>query len=414
MNAPSTLLDRPPPAALHAGTSKPAFSELMERARQLRPLVRARAHQTERDRRVSAEITDMLMEAGLYRAVQPRRFGGYELRLEELRQLAFEIGRGCTSTSWCFGLGAANSWTLGMFPGEAQDDVWGRDSSVLVAACIAPTGKAWKVDGGYRLSGRWAFASNCDNSEWMALGAMVEEGEGQPPRPMYLLLPQTDYRIVDNWHTVGLAGTGSKDITVETAVFVPAHRSVTFAQVLEQQAPGAQVNDGVLYRIPFLSGFPPMLANPAIAALQGALDEFTESVASRATRGAFAGGGSTIAQFGHVQTAVAEAEAAVDAAQLILQRDLGVATDLAAEGAILSTEQRIALRRGHAYAVRLCVSAVNGLYDVVGGTGIHLDSAIQRAWRDVNAVAHHISVNWNAVSTMVGQLRLGLPPRGQF
>jgi alkylation response protein AidB-like acyl-CoA dehydrogenase len=409
----SALLDRPQPPA-DAGAARPEFSVLLQRARELGPLLRERAQQTERDRRVSIEVTDLLKQAGLYRAAQPRRFGGYELGLEEMRQLAFEVGRACTSTGWCYGLSAANAWTLGMFPLEAQQDVWGRDADILLAACIAPTGKATRVDGGYRLRGRWSFASNCDNASWIALGTMVEEGEGQPPRPMYLLVPQSDYRIIDNWHTVGLAGTGSKDIAIEDEVFVPTHRSVSFADVLEQQSPGALVNDNVIYRLPFLSGFPPLLANPAIAALQGALDEFVDSVATRATRGAFAGGGSTIAQFGHVQTAVAEAEAAIDAAQLILQRDLRVATELTAAGVKISKEQRIEFRRGHAYAVKLCVQAINGLYDVVGGTGIQLDSGVQRAWRDINAVAHHISVNWNAVSTMVGQLRLGLPPRGQF
>lgn len=414
MNTQAAILERPGRALPVATTERPEFTELLQRARKLSPLVRERAQQTERDRRVSAEVTHLLKEAGLYRAVQPRRFGGHELSLEELRQLAFEVGRGCTSTGWCYGLSAANSWTLGMFPLEAQEDVWGGDADTLLAACIAPTGKATRVDGGFRVQGRWSFASNCDNASWLALGSLVDEGEGKPPRPMYLLVPRSDYQIIDNWHTVGLAGTGSKDIAIDNPVFVPAHRSVSFADVLEQQAPGALVNEGALFRIPFLSGFPPLLANPAVASLQGALDEFVESVATRATRGAFAGGGSTIAQFGHVQTAVAEAEAAIDAAQLILQRDLRVATELSAAGVKIPKEQRIEFRRGHAYAVKLCVQAVNGLYDVVGGTGIHLESGVQRAWRDVNAVAHHISVNWNAVSTMVGQLRLGLPPRGQF
>ncbi|MGN8554525.1 UNVERIFIED_CONTAM: hypothetical protein OHV15_18270, partial [Microbacterium sp. SLM126] len=162
------------------------------------------------------------------------------------------------------------------------------------------------------------------------------------------------------------------------------------------------------------SGFPPLLANPAVAALRGALDAFVDSVAARATRGAFAGGGQSNAQFGHVQAAVARGEAAVDAAQLILQRDLQLATDLVAVGTKLSAAQRITLRRGHAYAVQLCVEAINELYDVVGGTGIQLDNAVQRAWRDINAVAHHISVNWHAVSSMYGQMRMGLPPRGQY
>jgi resorcinol 4-hydroxylase (FADH2) len=97
-----------------------------------------------------------------------------------------------------------------------------------------------------------------------------------------------------------------------------------------------------------------------------------------------------------------------------LQRDLQLATEWVDAGIKLSSTQRITLRRGHAYAVRLCVEAINALYDVVGGTGIQLDSGVQRAWRDINAVAHHISINWQAVSTMYGQMRFGLPPRGQY
>jgi alkylation response protein AidB-like acyl-CoA dehydrogenase len=410
MKSESTVLDRP---SQQAG-ARPEFSALLQRAVQLRPLVRERAQQTERDRRVSAEVTQLLQQAGLYRALQPRRFGGYEFTHEEVCQLVFELGQGCASTGWCFSLGSTTSWSIGMFPGEAQDDIWGRDSSTLVAGVIAPTGKARRVAGGFQLKGRWSFASNCDNSTWMALGAMADEGEGKPPRPIFLLVPEGDYQVIDNWHTVGLAGTGSKDIAIDSEVFVPAHRTVGFMDVLEQRSPGALVNDSALFRIPFLSAFPTMLANPAVSALRGAVDEFVEKVGNRPTRGAFVGGGSTLAQFGHVQSAVAEAEAAIDAAQLVLRRDLRLATELTAAGGTLSQQQRIAFRRGHAYAVRLCVQAINGLYDVVGGTGIHLNSGIQRAWRDINVIAHHIGVNWHAASTMVGQLQLGLPPKGQY
>ena len=97
-----------------------------------------------------------------------------------------------------------------------------------------------------------------------------------------------------------------------------------------------------------------------------------------------------------------------------LGRDLRLAAELSERDDKVSVAQRIEFRRGHAYAVRLCVGAINDLYDVVGGTGISLNNGVQRAWRDINAVAHHISVNWHAVSTMYGQMRLGLPPRGQY
>lgn len=408
------VLDRRPAAAALASADASVFDRLLEAATQLRPLVAARARATEQERRVSAAVTHQLKEAGLYRAVQPRRFGGHELSLEELRRLAFEIGRGCTSTGWCYGLSAAASWVLGMFPEQAQADVWGQSPDALVASCIAPTGKAAPADGGFYLKGRWSFGSNSDNAQWLSLGAMIEQEEGAAPRALFLLVPAQSVRIVDTWFTVGLAGTGSKDIAIEEAVFVPAHRTVAFADVLDQRSPGAEVHEASLYRVPFLSGFPPLLANPAVSALRGALDEFVETVGARATRGAFAGGGAPMAQFGHVQSALAQGEAAVDAAQLILQRDLQQVEEWVRNGERLSAAQRITVRRGHAYAVRLCVEAINALYDVVGGTGIQLDSGIQRAWRDINAVAHHISVNWPAVSTMYGQMRLGLPPRGQY
>ena len=414
MTMTSSVIERQ--SALHgdAASDDTLFARLQEAAVELRPLVAKRARQTEQDRRVSSDVTDLLREAGLYRVVQPRRFGGYELSLEALRRLAFELGQGCASTGWCYGLSAAASWVVGMFPAQAQIDVWGQSPDALIASCIAPTGKATPTEGGFRLKGRWSFGSNSDNAQWLSLGAMVEQAEGTPPRPIFLLVPQGEYKIVDTWFTVGLAGTGSKDILIEEEVFVPAHRTVAFSEVLEQEAPGADIHESALYRVPFLSGFPPLLANPAVAALRGAIDEFVESIAARSTRGAFTGGGASIAQFGHVQSAVAQAEAAVDAAQLILQRDLQQITEWVDSGVKLSKEQRITLRRGHAYAVRLCVDAINGLYDVVGGTGIQLDSGIQRAWRDIHAVAHHISINWHAVSTMYGQMRLGLPPRGQY
>jgi resorcinol 4-hydroxylase (FADH2) len=414
MTMTSSIIERHSASLGDAASDDALFARLLDAAAALRPLVAKRARQTEQDRRVSSEVTNLLKDGGLYRVVQPRRFGGYELSLEALRRLAFELGQGCTSTGWCYGLSAAASWVVGMFPEQAQRDVWGKTPDALIASCIAPTGKATPTEGGFRLKGRWSFGSNSDNAQWLSLGAMVEQGEGAPPRPIFLLVPQGEYNIVDTWFTVGLAGTGSKDIFIEEEMFVPMHRTVAFSQVLEQESPGAEIHDSALYRVPFLSGFPPLLANPAVAALRGAIDEFVESVAARATRGAFTGGGASIAQFAHVQSAVAQAEAAVDAAQLILQRDLQQITEWVDGGLKLSHEQRITLRRGHAYAVRLCVDAINALYDVVGGTGIQLDSGIQRAWRDINAVAHHISVNWHAVSTMYGQMRLGLPPRGQY
>lgn len=389
------------------------FSQLKQRARDLRPYLREQARQTEMDRRVSEKTTDKLKALDLYRAVQPQRFGGFELGLDELQQLVFELGQGCTSTGWCYAIGAASSWLVSMFPAEAQEELWSGSPTDLAGGCIAPTGKARVVPGGFMLTGRWSFGSNCDNSAWMSLGAMVE-GEGEVAQTMFMLVPAHQYQIIDQWNTMGLAGTGSKDILIEEEIFVPAHRTVSFSNVLEQDTPGSKINTSGLYRIPFLTGFPPLLATPAVAALRGAVDEFIETVAQRSTRGAFNGSGSKIAQFGHVQSAVAQADAAIDASQLILLRDLRAAAEITNMNEKVGMTRRIEYRRGHSYSLKLCIQAIDSLFEAVGGAGLSLDNGVQRAWRDVHAIAHHITVNWNVVSTMYGQMRLGLTPRGQF
>ena len=160
------------------------FARLLDAAAELRPLVAKRARQTEQDRRVSSDVTNLLREAGLYRVVQPRRFGGYELSLEALRRLAFELGQGCASTGWCYGLSAAASWVVGMFPEQAQHDVWGESPDALIASCIAPTGKATPTEGGFRLKGRWSFAQQLRQ---LYVAVARRDGrapaKGQPPAP---------------------------------------------------------------------------------------------------------------------------------------------------------------------------------------------------------------------------------------
>lgn len=405
--------DKTPSPQGHPAAADPQFPQLVQQASGLRSYLRDQARQTEMDRRVSAETTAKLKALHLYRAVQPRRFGGAELGLDELQQLVFEIGQGCASTGWCYAIGAATSWLVSMFPGEAQEEVWSSSPDDLAGGCIAPTGRARVVEGGFMLAGRWSFGSNCDNCAWMSLGSMVD-GNGEVARTMFMLVPARDYQIIDQWHTMGLAGTGSKDILIEEEVFIPAHRAVSFEEVLEQNAPGSRINTRGTYRIPFLAGFPPLLATPAIAALRGAADEFVETTAQRSTRGAFNGSGAKISQFGHVQSAVAQAYAAVDAAQLILLRDLRAAGEIANRHEAVGMVRRIEYRRGHAYSLKLCIDAIDSLFHAVGGAGLQLDNAVQRAWRDIHAIAHHITVNWHVVSSMYGQMRLGLAPRGQF
>jgi alkylation response protein AidB-like acyl-CoA dehydrogenase len=268
------------------------------------------------------------------------------------------------------------------------------------------------VAGGYRISGTWNFTSGCDHADWMFVGAFLPS-DGPRPAPGFLLLPRGDFRIDDNWHTVGLSGTGSKNIVIDD-VFVPAHRMVSFAALASGAPPGAALHANPLYRIPFMAVIPISIAAPALGVAQGALDDFLGMARNRTTKGAVAGAGSKMAEFAQVQSRVAEAAGLADAARLLLLRDVDEVLALAAAGATVDIPRRIRNRRDHALAVKFCVEAVNLLYASTGASGLFLATHLQRAWRDANAIAKHISVNWDAVSTMAGQHAFGLEPKGQY
>jgi alkylation response protein AidB-like acyl-CoA dehydrogenase len=395
--------------------SAPPLEQLIANAKDLVPVLRERALTTERERRVSEETTRSFREAGFFRLMQPQRYGGYEYGFTAFIDVISELARGCTASSWGCSLGAIHQWLIGTFPAQAQDDVWGADPDAIACGSYAPATVAQPVDGGYMIQGRWLFSSNVDNSQWALLGVHFPAAEkGAPPQAGFLLAPRKDWTIEDDWHVAGQAGTGSKAVRIEQPTFVPGHRKLTFAEASSGRPPGAEVNTNPIYRIPFLSAVPVCLVSPIIGTAQGAVDSFIELCATRVTRGAAAGAGARLAEFFPVQSRLAEAAASVDAARLLLDRDTTEVERLAFAGKSITISDRIRNRRDHAFAARLSKDAVEAVFASVGGAGFALDQPIQRMWRDANSISRHYSLNWDAVSSMVGQYLLGLEPKGQY
>jgi resorcinol 4-hydroxylase (FADH2) len=417
MNTPGNpdSLAKDAPGRSSSVPAAPPLSRLVSAAEELVPLLRQKAAATEQARRVSEEVTDLFRAAGFFKLMQPARFGGYEYGFTAFTDIISELGRGCTSSAWGCSLGAVHQWVLGTFPAQAQDDVWGPNPDAILCGSYAPVAMAESVEGGYLVKGNWKFASNVDNSQWALLGVQFPpEEKGRPPSAGFLLAPRSDWSIEDNWFVAGQAGTGSKSVVIEKATFVPAHRRLTFAEASSNAPPGTAVNRNPIYRIPFLSAVPVCLVSPLLGTAQGAVDAFVDLCGTRLTRGAVAGAGNHLSQFFPVQSRLAEASASVDAARLLLDRDTAEVERIAARGEVISVETRIRNRRDHAFAARLSHGAVEALFASVGGAGLALDQPIQRMWRDANAIARHISLNWDAVSSMVGQHMLGLEPKGQY
>ena len=394
-------------------STRPPVSELVARAVEIAPFIRAQAEQTENDRQVSAEAMARLRDAGLFRIMVPAIYGGYEYGFDTLIRVAAPIGAACGSTGWVFSLAIVHQWLAAMFPKQAQDEFWS-DPDALLFGSYPPVGKVVPADGGYRLTGNWSFTSGCDHATWLVNGGMVPPTtEGAPPTPAFFLLPMADVRIEDTWFTMGLAGTGSKNAIAEN-VFVPAHRVVSVADLCAGTAPGAKVHDNPLYRHSMMSALPFTLVAPVLGMAEGALADFVDMAKVRTTRGAVTGGNNRMAEFATIQSRVAEATGSIDAARLTILDALDRAMAVAVAGDQADTDMRIRNRLAQAFSVRLLLRAVDAMFEASGGQGIFTAKPIQRAWRDAHAAAVHVSMNWDAVSTMYGQHALGLDPKGQY
>jgi 3-hydroxy-9,10-secoandrosta-1,3,5(10)-triene-9,17-dione monooxygenase len=384
----------------------PDFAELLARAEALVPVLRERAGHTEELRQLPEETIEDLHRTGLFRILQPKRVGGSELPFRSIVELVSVIGKGDGSTAWVLANLAAHHWMLGMLPKQAQDEVWGQSPDNLIgSALIFPRGRARKVEGGYRVTGRWPFSSGVDPSSWNLIGAIMHDEDTGVAQPRIFLLPASDYTVIDTWHVIGLIGTGSKDVAADD-VFVPDYRSVAVEQITGGPNSGSEVNPAVLYRLPAVSLFAFCIAGVSLGIAQGAIDYFTETTRTRTSYYT----GRNLADFVTLQIHVAEATAITDSARAVMLLDCDEATRIVEDGRIPSLQERARYRRDGAYAATLCTRAVDVLFQATGGGAIYARNPLQRAFRDIHAANAHYVLNWDINGAMFGRILLGLAP----
>jgi alkylation response protein AidB-like acyl-CoA dehydrogenase len=383
--------------------------DLVARAAALKPVLRERQRDTERARRVPDATVADLKSADLYKILQPARYGGYEHDLWTFTRCAAEIGAGCGSTGWVYATAAQHQWQIGMYDDAAQAEVWGDTPEGISASSYSPGGTAVETDGGYRITGKWLYCSGVLNADWMILGARIaKDAESDPYTQGYILVPKAEFSVEDNWDVVGLIGTGSNDVLLDD-VFIPAHRMLTLEQALSGKPPGAAVNRGPLWRIPFFAAISLCLSAPAMGMAQGALETYIDMIGVRKTRGAALSQPQSMADFPTIQTRVAEAAAAIDAAKMLIRRDCLDIMRIMGEGRPLTEDERARNKGDLSFGVKLARRATDLLFESVGGAGLSNDAMVQRFWRDLHAASKHISLNWDMCSTLYGRVSLGLP-----
>jgi alkylation response protein AidB-like acyl-CoA dehydrogenase len=373
----------------------PTAAEMVERARALAPRLAARAEDCERLRRCPDETVADFIAADLHRAMQPVRYGGFELGWDTLVEMAIELAQGCASQAWVLSIYGDHAQWVGTFPRRAQDDVWGVEPNALVCTCYAPMGEAKRTSGGFTVSGRWSFASGIDHASWLNAGAMLED------RHIMVLAPKAEAEIVDDWHVSGLVGTGSKTFVLDN-VFVPEHRMIWENDFAEGTAPGGKDNAAPLYRYPRRTTAD--LAGVLVGAALGMLEEFVGLCRDRARRGRRAAAEAVSG------LAISETAAELDCACWLLVNSTREMMAILAGGETPSLERRVVNRRNQAIATQYAVRAANRIFAAAGGNALYSSNRLQRFFRDVNAGAAHYSLSFDNAAAPYGQYRLGAEP----
>ena len=380
-------------------------AELIENARGLVPALRQRAEESSRVRNVPAETIEDFWSAGLFGALKPKAYGGSEIRYDDYLKIGMELARGDGSAAWVYSVVTVHELLIALYPKEVQDEIWSNPRS-LSASSFAPSGKAEPADGGYRLSGKWSFCSGVNHSDWILLSAIYGM-QGNPPEPdiRYAMVPLAECTVLDDWHVMGLCGTGSNTVIAD-GVFVPNPYIVSVTDFRLGKAPGGRVHAGNIYRTPMFATFPFCLSAPAPGIARGALEQFVEATKTRESHIAR----TPLREMRHVQMRVAEASALIDAAELLFIRAATETTDKIEAGEPLSIEHRVRSRRDMSYAVVMATQAAELLFKSTGGQGLFESQPVQRAYRDLHALGAHVATNWDLPSASYGSVILGGAP----
>ncbi|MEV0973985.1 3-hydroxy-9,10-secoandrosta-1,3,5(10)-triene-9,17-dione monooxygenase oxygenase subunit [Microtetraspora glauca] len=379
-------------------------NEVLESVRALLPYIAGRARSTDENRRVPAESIQELVEAGVFRMLQPRRYGGAESDPVRFYEVVREISGACGSTGWVASVLGVHPWQLGLFAEAAQDEVWGVDPDTLVASSYAPVGRLIPVEGGYELSGRWKFSSGCEHAQWALIGGLIVGAEGRPVDFMTVLVPRSDYVIEDVWDVIGLRGTASNDIVVDRA-FVPEYRTMRNYEQAQLRGPGQRVNTGPLYRMPFATVFTSAITGAVVGAVAGC---YTSYITAMRDRVRLSLGGGRFAEDQFAQVAVARAASEIDAAILQMDRNVREVYQHAVDGAEIPMELRLRARRDQVRATERVLEAIDILFKTAGGNSLQRGNPIERAWRDAHAGSVHVANDVERALALYGKAEFGL------
>ncbi|MBJ7904121.1 acyl-CoA dehydrogenase family protein [Streptomyces sp. NPDC003656] len=386
----------------------PTRDELVDTAAKLVPLLRSRALWIDEHRRLPQDVVTAVEESGLLRMQIPAQYGGYESDARAFVDVLGEIAKGNSSAAFCLSVYAALGWMAALWPDEALDEVFA-DPHVRISGTTAPTGTARRTRGGYLLSGKWSFNSGVLHSQWKINVAMPED-PADGTVPLFCLVPVADLRIEDDWHTIGLQGSGSVT-TIAEEVFVPAHRVISGIDFYQNVSKSRINGPKPHYRVPVLVTTNAIQSGQLVGAAKYALASFLERLPGRPlTYTDYPS--QREAPLTHLQ--VGEAALLIEDAEQRAHRFADLIARKVAHDEPWTTGERVAARARIGWIARQCKAAVDILAGASGGSSIHRDVPITRIQRDLHAATLHAMITPGVNVELYGRSLCGLEPNTAY
>lgn len=339
--------------------------------------------------------------AGFFAMLAPKANGGGAVSFTTFFDVTRRLAHGCTSSAWTLSFLAMHVWLLCKFEPELQRELFAGGKVPLAPAPLAPTGKAEKVEGGYRISGRWEWATGINHADWVMVHCMEAQGG-----PRFCLLPIAEAVVDDVWRTAGMVATGSNTVSVED-LFVPEHRTLSALAMKFMAAPGEALHPGTNVNFPMSPALALVAAAPALGAAEGALEIFTARMKAKVQ--AYSGGVKA-AEMPATHLRLGEALATVRAARLVWDDAIALFEREGPLGPAMPVESLAHVRLASADVVRLANVAINTLCAAAGASSGFLSSPLQRQLRDVQMIRGHVVFDWDRAAQIGGKIALGLDP----
>ncbi|HUY18607.1 MAG TPA: acyl-CoA dehydrogenase family protein [Candidatus Binataceae bacterium] len=374
------------------------------RAAALKELLVRNAAQAERDRRIPEENIRALAEANLFRVLVPRRWGGYGVPVATALRVSAEIAKSCPSTAWVQMLLNVSTWLATLLPDRGQQDIFAGPTDGRVCGVLTPTSTAARVKGGYRVNGRWGFASGCWHASWAVLGVPLEDEAGKVVDQAVVYAPMTELKIEDTWFVAGMRGTGSNTL-IAKEIFIPDHRVLSMSRSIACEYPVRSNANEPCDRYAFVPLLALVLLGPLLGMAQGVLEAVTAGARKR---------GITYTIYEHqsdssvVHHQIGEAALQIDSAWLHAMRAATDIHETAIAGRIMDYITRARVRGDCGYATKLIRQAIDQLVSIAGAASFAEASTVQRFWRDANVAARHAVITTSPNLELYGRALLGV------